>query len=490
MPVNSAPVISGNQNLTDVLLKVTMAWPSWQSTAPSLPGWHLINASEIGMSASQLTNGVYQNSNAEAIVAAATYNGHRTLAVGFRGTNDNEDWRQDFQNINEHFDLFAPLVTALNAVAARGEFDLILATGHSLGGAMTQMFMADYAGISPAYAITTGSPGYLQEKPVADSRIINYQVTDDPIVYLGGSRALVGQTLSSPFGALMVNQLASSLSSSFGFPASTFTSSIPYLTQNYYNRGTVEVLKVPGHPDSPPTSPLALVTSYNPDAHEFPAYLTGISATNRNPFDLSLGSRGTSGNDALFGTTSANTIDGGAGFDTLYLHISRDKANLTLGPNGLIGVSSVESGTDTLISVERLVFTDKRLAFDLAVDQSAGKAARLIGAAFDGAAITQHPDWMGSGLQIFDEGMSLLEACQLVVGLMGDPSNEAFVSTVFTNVAGVAPSEAELLHFTGMLEGSGGTMTKAQLLEQAALIDINEVNIGLVGLQLTGVEFI
>jgi hypothetical protein len=489
MPVTNAPVLSGDPNLTSVLLKVTMAWESWQSTRPSLPGWHLVSGSELGMSPAQLANGVYANANAEAIVAAATFNGLRTLAVGFRGTNDNEDWKHDFQNINQHYDLFAPLVTALNAAAARGEFDLVLATGHSLGGGMTQMFMANYAGIAPAYAITTGSPGYLQQQPVADARIINYQIADDPIVFLGDNRALVGQTLAGPFGAALSGTLASTLSASFGFPPSLFTDSIPFLTQNYHDRGTNVVLKVPGHPDTAPTSLLSFVSSYNAKAHEFPAYIAGIGMTNGNPFDLAAGKRGTAGNDALFGTTGADVIDGGAGFDTLYLHVKRDQAVITTGPAGPTSVASAESGTDTLVSVERLVFTDKRLAFDLGLAQSAGKAARLIGAAFDGPAVQQHPDWMGIGLELFDSGTSLLEACKLVIGLMGNPSNEAFVSTVYNNVVGMPPAAAEQLHFVGMLAGSGGSMSQAELLQLAATIDVNEVNIGLVGLQNTGVVF-
>lgn len=490
MPILNAPVLSSNQSQTDVLLKVDMAWQSWQSTAPSLPEWHLISANELELDAAQISNGVYRNANAEAIVAAATYDGHRTLAVGFRGTNDNEDWRQDFQDINQHYELFAPLVSAINAASVRGEFDLVLVAGHSLGGAMTQMFVSSYAGLAPVFAITTGSPGFLQDQPVADARIINYLVADDPIAYLGSNRAQVGETLSGPFGALLLGQLSSTLSSSFGIPSTLLSESIPFFTKNYLPTGTVELLKVPGHPDSPPSSLLSLVTSYNSTAHDFPAYQQGIAASNPDPFDLGIGSRGTSGNDALFGTTGTDTINGDQGADTLYLHINHADATLTIGPNGLTGVSSPASGSDILNSVERLVFADKRLAFDLGVDQSAGKAARLIGAAFDAAAIAEHQDWIGTGLQVFDQGLSLLEASKVVVELMGNPSNELFVNTVFNNVAGVAPTPAETLHFVSLLEGSGGSMTKAELLEQAALIDINEINIGLVGLQSSGLLYI
>ncbi len=479
MSITSAPAISGN--LTNVLLTVT--------TASSVPGWHMISAGELGMSGSQLANGIYTNANAQAVVAAATYNGHRTLAIGFQGSNDAEDWRQDFQNINEHYGLFASLITAVNAAVGRGEFDLVLVTGHSLGGAMTQMFMANYQGIAPAYAITAGSPGYLQSGNVADDRIINYQVTDDPIIVLADNRATVGQILST-MSAGELNALALALSTALDFPPETLTSSVPSLTQNYYDRGTNQVLQLPGHPSSPPSVD-SLLTSFNADAHDFLAYFTGITnLTDPNPFDLTVGRRGTAGNDALFGTTGTDSIDGGGGIDTLYLHFNRADATITVGPNGPTMVTSSASAADTLASVERLIFADKRLAFDLGADQSAGNTVRVIGAAFDAPSIQQHPDWVGIGLNLFDSGMSMLAVCQLVIGVMGNPGNEAFVNTVYQNVIGSLPSVADRDHFVGLLQGSGGTMTQAELLVLAATIEPNAINIGLVGLQQTGVEFV
>jgi len=44
--------------------------------------------------------------------------------------------------------------------------------------------------------------------------------------------------------------------------------------------------------------------------------------------------------------------------------------------------------------------------------------------------------------------------------------------------------------YVGLLVGSGGTMTQAELLVLAANADVNAQNINLVGLQQTGVEFI
>jgi hypothetical protein len=63
------------------------------------------------------------------------------------------------------------------------------------------------------------------------------------------------------------------------------------------------------------------------------------------------------------------------------------------------------------------------------------------------------------------------------------------VNTVYANIIGHAPSDAERNFFVSMLQGSGGTTTQAELLVAAANTPDNAVNIGLVGLQQSGVVF-
>ncbi len=55
---------------------------------------------------------------------------------------------------------------------------------------------------------------------------------------------------------------------------------------------------------------------------------------------------------------------------------------------------------------------------------------------------------------------------------------------------GVLPSATERDYYVGLLQGSGGSMTQAALLVLAANADVNAVNINLVGLQQSGVEFV
>jgi len=207
-------------------------------------------------------------------------------------------------------------------------------------------------------------------------------------------------------------------------------------------------------------------------------------------------------NNTLSGAGGRDTLNGGAGNDTLEGGASADMAVFSgnrasyaitgTAPNFTV---SGADGSDTLASIERLQFSDKKLAFDLGANEAAGNTVRIIGAAFDAPAIQLYPQYVRTGLNLFDNGMSMSDACALVMGtglvqaLAGSSSNEAFVNLVFQNVVGFAPSDAQRATFVGMLQGSGGSMSQAELLQLAANHPLNALNINLVGLQDSGVEF-
>lgn len=190
--------------------------------------------------------------------------------------------------------------------------------------------------------------------------------------------------------------------------------------------------------------------------------------------------------NTLTGSGGNDTLDGGAGLDVAIFDGNR--ASYTIGAGGT-GVSGPD-GTDTLSNIERLQFADEDLAFDLGAGEAAGNTVRIIGAALGKENIAAQPDWVGIGLDLFDSGMSLPEVCQLVIGVLGNPSNEAFVATVYENVVGAPPAPAELAFYVGLLQGSGGTMTQAQLLEIAVNSPLTAESIDLAGLQQSGVEFV
>lgn len=193
-------------------------------------------------------------------------------------------------------------------------------------------------------------------------------------------------------------------------------------------------------------------------------------------------------NDTLIGGAGNDTLDGGAGADMAVYSGNRASYSLIATASGF--TVSGPDGNDTLVSIERFHFSDTHLAFDLDSGEAAGNTVRIIGAAFDAPSIAAHPDWITIVMDLFDSGMTMLQVSQLVIGAMGNPTNEEFVTTVYENVVGSPPPAADRDFFVGLLTGSGGTITQAEFLVLAANTSINEQNIDLVGLQQTGVEFI
>ena len=205
---------------------------------------------------------------------------------------------------------------------------------------------------------------------------------------------------------------------------------------------------------------------------------------------------GTSGDDLILGAGGQDTLEGAAGNDTLNGGLGVDTAiyNSNRADYSILGSSaglsvSGPDGNDTLSGIERLQFADKNIAIDLNAGQAASNTVRIIGATFDASTIQDHPDYVGIGLNLFDSGQSILEVAQLVIGVLGNPSNEIFVDKIFQNVVGITPSATEHDFYVGLLQGSGGSFTQAELLEIAANSEVNATNIDLVGLQQSGVVF-
>ncbi|MBH9579396.1 DUF4214 domain-containing protein [Inhella proteolytica] len=192
---------------------------------------------------------------------------------------------------------------------------------------------------------------------------------------------------------------------------------------------------------------------------------------------------GGEGNDTLWTLHNIDTIDGGPGLDTAAFYRLSTMHSISRTATGFMVLDSDSSADYT--GIERFQFPDKKLAFDLALDEAAGNTVRVIGAAFDAAAIRAHPDWVGIGLGLFDSGQSLAQVCMMVAQLLNLNASD-FVSTLYRNVVGAEPDAATLAGYVAQLQGG---MTQGQLLELAASVSLNETNINLVGLLDTGVLF-
>lgn len=187
------------------------------------------------------------------------------------------------------------------------------------------------------------------------------------------------------------------------------------------------------------------------------------------------------GNDVIVGGASVDTAvygAGRAGFD-----IARSGSTFTIADRqGTLG-------TDTLDRVERVEFSDVKLAFDM--DGSAGHTARMIGAALGTASLI--PAYVKEGLALFDAGWTTTQVAGLVAGLplflslAGSSSNTDFVNLVYRNVVGTAPDTAALELYVGMLNNGA---SRADLLAMAAATPRNGDHVDLVGLAATGLEYL
>ena len=172
-------------------------------------------------------------------------------------------------------------------------------------------------------------------------------------------------------------------------------------------------------------------------------------------------------NDIIRGQAGTDFFDGGVGIDTV-----------------------VYSGPDYLISIERLQFSNAKLALDL--DGNAGDAVKLIGGLL-GFKFIEDKSLVGVVLELLDQNYTKTQIAsmglttQLYKTLAGSFGNEDFVKYVFNNVVGRAPYPNELDTYLKMLsQGS----TQADLAVMAADTELNAIQINLVGLAQHGVAYI
>jgi len=192
-------------------------------------------------------------------------------------------------------------------------------------------------------------------------------------------------------------------------------------------------------------------------------------------------------NNLFYGNFGDDSIDGGLGLDTARFDVLRTDARLEAIDGNMWRLTSPE-GTDTLTSVERLMFDDRGIALDL--DGAAGKVAKLLGAVF-GEEATSNLFYVAAGLDYIDSlGTSELayEAlAELALVAANLSSHEAIVDVLYKNLTHAHPTAAEASPFIEWLDAQ--TLSPAQLAIYAAEHPLNIDNIDLAGLSATGLEY-
>jgi len=140
-----------------------------------------------------------------------------------------------------------------------------------------------------------------------------------------------------------------------------------------------------------------------------------------------------------------------------------------------------------LSSIERIKFNDVSVAIDF--DGNAGKAISMIGALFGKEALSRK-DLIGIALKIYDDGkMEDTAIARFALdSLLGkNPSNKDVVDLLYKNITGVMPDAKVEASYMSMIEDK--TVTQEWLTLLAANLELNKLNINLVGLSKTGIEF-
>ena len=225
-------------------------------------------------------------------------------------------------------------------------------------------------------------------------------------------------------------------------------------------------------------------------------WLHGTNDSNR--LTLDFGSEkafGYAGNDLLTGLAGDDFIDGGVGVDTAIYRSNRNDYLVRWDNNGNLLVEDKRSitqssnqgmsdGKDQLVSIERIKFVDKSIAFDMS--SSAGTTAKILGAIF-GKESLSNKNYVGIGLRFLDTGWTYDNLAGLALDAAGAKTNDQIVTLLWTNVIGTQPSISDKAPYIALLQNG---MTPGALAQLAADSTFNTANINLVGLAQTGIEYI
>ncbi|TXM67342.1 DUF4214 domain-containing protein [Methylobacterium sp. WL12] len=148
-------------------------------------------------------------------------------------------------------------------------------------------------------------------------------------------------------------------------------------------------------------------------------------------------------NDLIAGNTANNYVDGGTGADTYALQGSRASYQISVGAPGITTTDNVygRDGTDTLVNIERLKFSDDLVAFDLS--GNSGNVYRLYQAAFartpDTAGLSHNVHLVDQGISLHDMAAAFTVSGEFQTRYGANASDQDFVKALYNNVLGRDP---------------------------------------------------
>ena len=228
---------------------------------------------------------------------------------------------------------------------------------------------------------------------------------------------------------------------------------------------------------------------------------TALGGTVANNLIVTVATVGAAGKVATFGVVGTGrvgdgTVDiaidvtGTTGVDTYVVGGKSTEYTVTKTAGKIELDSTLATNVEfNLADHERVVFTDKAIAFDAA--GRAGDAYALLAAALGTADVTN--TYKGLGIYFADAGWTNKELATALLATdvyktdAGGVSNETFIKHVYKNVFGTDATLAQVTEYTAWMTNSN--LTQADVLVAASELATFETAIGLVGLATTGIEY-
>ena len=210
---------------------------------------------------------------------------------------------------------------------------------------------------------------------------------------------------------------------------------------------------------------------------------------------------GTAGKIATFGVVGTGRVGNGTvdvtvdvtgttGIDTYTMGGASTEYTITKTAGNIELDSTLVSNIEfNLADHERVVFTDKAIAYDAA--GRAGDVYALLAAALGTADVTNA--YKGIGIKLADAGWTNKQLAEALLATdvyksdAGGVSNETFIKHVYKNVMGTTATLADVTGLTNWM--TANNYSQADVLVTASELATFETAIGLVGLATTGIEY-
>jgi hypothetical protein len=228
---------------------------------------------------------------------------------------------------------------------------------------------------------------------------------------------------------------------------------------------------------------------------------TALGGTVANNLIVTVATVGAAGKIATFGVVGTGrvgdgtvdvTVDvtGTAGVDTYTVGGASTEYTVTKTAGKIELDSTLATNVEiNLADHERVVFTDKAIAYDAA--GRAGDVYALLAAALGTADVTK--DYTGIGIKLADAGWTNKQLAEALLNTdtyktdAGGVSNETFIKHVYKNVMGTDATLADVTSLTNWM--TANKYTQADVLVTASELASFETAIGLVGLATIGIEY-